>query len=537
MNLTFYRPTPPSVGIYSIAVNDNSYVNRNVMGECTAFIEFLRSTPITILPGDYAVIFGETYFVKDTPLPLRDIGRLKYQLTLYGTVNELEKAIYFINDSSGVDNTASTSWSCTPLEFLTQLVVNMNRINPGQWTAGSCIEASAKTLILNNNNCLEALQAATTLWDTHYRVDNFTISLDKIDSETVIPLGVGKDQGLREITANKNNNSEVITKLFPYGSDQNSPTGQKLQIAAITYPGATVLIEGVKEFEDIYPQIVLEITSMVAISLPPDNIYPWELGTAALGFDLNDYLIPGITPRISFLTGELAGLTFNFIRPPMEVFILQITTLGGVVIPGPTGYNPAIGDTFELIGLEMPEVWIEEAQERLLEAAEAYLQEVQPKLKLNVKTDDLYFKRNDVDIPLNVKLNLVSDIIPELADPGRETEVLGYKRYIKQPWRYDNIVVGDVANVNPFDGRVGKIVESQIFKTTIINEGGADSHYEHTQLEASAEWTVRHNLGKKPSVAVTGATGETRDAKVMYLTPNTLKVIFSRPATGSAICN
>lgn len=535
MNVTFYRPNGATAS--TVKLTDNSYVSRSVMGECIAYVEFLTVDAVGLQSGDRCILLGDTYFVRDQVIPVRDVNRLKYQLTLYGTVNELEKAIYFISDSTGVDNTAKTSWDCTPQEFLDQLIVNLKRIQPGAaWAAGSCLEAEAKTLDFNYNNCLEALQAAAELFETHWSVSEFTVSLNKIDSSTVIPLEVGKDKGLRNIAANKSGDSKVITRLYAYGSSFNNPLGLPLMIPPVDYPWANQIIEGVKEFDDIFPQVVIEITNMVELIGPPPNVYPWELWPD-FRFSLNDYLITGVNPRITFLTGELSGHTFNFLYLPLQgdYVILYKTLPDGTVIPGPSGYNPAVGDTFEISGIEMPLDFVEEAQARLLAAAEAYLEASQLKLKLNLTTDDLYFERNSISIPLGVKVSVTSDIILNLV--AVDTEVLGYKRYITRPYKYDSLVVGDVAVSSPFSNRVEKIVERTILKQTTVETGVSDKSYVHTQVTPSAEWTVRHNLDKLPSVMVTNGSAIVRDAQVTYLNKNTVRINLSEPGTGFVYCN
>lgn len=525
----FYRG---AVNILNVNVTDASYVNRNVMGDCTAYVEFMSPEAIELAPGDFTTILGHKYFVKDYPLPLRDVARLKYQLTLNGTVHELEKAIYFIKNSTGIDNTAQTSWFVTPLEFLVQLTENMERLQPdANWQVGDCMIGESKTIELSNNNCLEALQAAAELWDTHYDVTQNQISLIKIDSAPTLTLKVGKGLGLREITGNRSNNNPVITKLFAYGSDKNNPLGQNLAIPAVLWPGASEIIEGIHVFEDIFPQIVVTVTSVFHM------VYDVTLGTDPIGFDINDYRIPGVNPRITFLSGELNGLTFNLDWSGQTTFVPIPYKEGGVVIPGATGYNPVVGDKFEIWGINMPEIYINDAKARLLAAALDYLANSQAKVKLNLTIDEIVFRTNSLLVECGMKIKVVSDIIPQFLTPGVSCEVLGYRRSILQPWKYDNVIVGDVLLKKAFDNRVEKVIERVILKQTEVITGVSDKQYTHTQIDPAAEWLVRHNLSKHPAVMITNDDYTVRDGAVTYLTPNTLKINFSVPSTGYVICN
>jgi hypothetical protein len=521
--------------ITPVEVTENSYVNRNVMGECTAYIEFFTDEPVSIAHGDYCVLLGDQYFIKDQVIPTREVNRLKYQLTLYGTVHELEKVVYFISDSTGEGITADVSWSCTPLEFLNQLIVNLIRVHTlVPWNAGSCLSAPAKTITLKNNNCLEALQAAAELFGTHWEVKHHTIRLNKLVNENLLTLEVGKNKGLREITANKGSDSKLITRLYAYGSDQNSPTGQPLAIDPIDQPGAIEVIEAIEVFDDIFPQFLLAVTLVVHTG-PYSNV----LLTNPTGFNIPDYIIQGQTPQLTFLSGECNGLTFTLAWTDYmgEIGYVPLPRAlpDGTVIPGSPGYEIFPGDKFEIWNVTMPDYFMDEARLRLQEAAEAYLNDHQMKTKLNLFCDEIYFRRNMLSLSLHDRLNVISDIVLQLASPGVEVEVIGYKKRIVKPWLYDSLTVGDVVLKETGSSTMTQIIEKIILKT--IETGVDDKHFVHAQQTSSAEWFVTHALGKKPAVSLLNFDGSTKDGQIVFLSPNTLKVLFSVPGTGYAICN
>lgn len=529
----FYRG---AINILTVQATDASYVSRSVMGECTAYLEFMRDEPAELVAGDYCTLHGDRYIIEDVPLPFRDVARLKYQVKLKGTVHELEKAVFFITDSTTLDDTSKTSWNCTPLQLLSAVVDNLERLQPSAgWQLFECIIAPAKTIELNNNTCLEVLRMAAEAWDIHYDVTQFKLSLLKIDSLEAYTLGVGKGLGLREITANRSNNTPVYTKVYAFGSNKNNPLGQRLTIPPVVWPGASVIIETVQEFDDIFPQIVVTVKSIIHM------IYDVTLRTDAIGFDIVDYMIPGQNPRITFLSGQLKGMSFNLWWYGQDTFApipyRPDPSNQSLVIPGATGYNPVAGDTFEICGIDMPLLYVNEAKARLEAAALAFLAKSQAKLKLNLTCDEIEFRRSIIDVGCGMKLRLISDIIPQLYTPGVAAEVLSYRRSITQPWKYDQLIVGDVLLTRAFENRVEKVIERTILKQTEIITGISDKEYVHNQVEASAEWTVKHNLDKYPAVSVTGDDLSTRDAQVTYLSPNTIKINFSVPAIGLAICN
>jgi hypothetical protein len=61
--------------------------------------------------------------------------------------------------------------------------------------------------------------------------------------------------------------------------------------------------------------------------------------------------------------------------------------------------------------------------------------------------------------------------------------------------------------------------------------------YIHSQMSASAEWTINHNMGKYPSVAVVDSAGNAILGEVQYINENSLVVGFSAPFAGKAYLN
>lgn len=65
--------------------------------------------------------------------------------------------------------------------------------------------------------------------------------------------------------------------------------------------------------------------------------------------------------------------------------------------------------------------------------------------------------------------------------------------------------------------------------------GGAT--YVHAQSTPAAVWTVAHNLGRRPSIAVTDHLGNVLIADVQYLDAGLAQITHSVPVIGYAYCN
>lgn len=64
--------------------------------------------------------------------------------------------------------------------------------------------------------------------------------------------------------------------------------------------------------------------------------------------------------------------------------------------------------------------------------------------------------------------------------------------------------------------------------------GTSGAGYVHTQGTAVATWVIAHNLGYRPSVAVTSVGGIEVEAEVAHITNTLLEVRFATPYAGQA---
>lgn len=66
---------------------------------------------------------------------------------------------------------------------------------------------------------------------------------------------------------------------------------------------------------------------------------------------------------------------------------------------------------------------------------------------------------------------------------------------------------------------------------------GGDINYEHRQEVASSVWTINHNLGKIPAVAVIDSGNTIVYGDIVYPDLNTVILTFSSEFTGKAYLN
>lgn len=89
----------------------------------------------------------------------------------------------------------------------------------------------------------------------------------------------------------------------------------------------------------------------------------------------------------------------------------------------------------------------------------------------------------------------------------------------------------DVYRINYSDG------SSSTFEVYNGEDGKGASSYVHTQLVASAEWTISHNMGKYPSVSIVDSGDNIVMGDVRYIDENTVTVRFNGAFSGTAYLN
>ena len=112
-----------------------------------------------------------------------------------------------------------------------------------------------------------------------------------------------------------------------------------------------------------------------------ETIPPFKIYLKDIGFDINDYFTDE-TPTISMKSGMCGGREFEILRDadkPVKQGDMWVLTCNRVYDEGLNLYFPykdftiKAGDKFVLLGIDMPDVYIKAASQRLLTASKEYL--------------------------------------------------------------------------------------------------------------------------------------------------------------------
>lgn len=289
----------------------------------------------------------------------------------------------------------------------------------------------------SNLTCWDALALVHSVFGANFTIKGRTITIGASGIAVGNLFSYGKGNGLYSIERNAESNQKIVTRLRAYGSTRNMPTGYYRNIEGGNVPNnmavthlmlpsfptstldpyidsknlaelgvreGTVFFDGSSDLEEIYPTmegITAEDLKSAGINvdsegfldevvsaeqIADDGITPKEGEIQAtftitikdVGFDINEHLSTSGNATISMKNGMCGGREFEIVECKKEESNYVLTcnrvedTSLSLYFPY-KDYQIKEGDKFVFLNLEMPDVYIKAASQRLLSAATEYL--------------------------------------------------------------------------------------------------------------------------------------------------------------------
>lgn len=460
-------------------------------------LNFELTTFVEILIGDY-IVFEKTqsvYRLNIAPEVVEIPKRFKYTCKFEGSIHELEKTKVFLEtekESGGYYMDYKFSLTGNANSFLDFIILNLNRNSSIQYVKGNYDETDTITVDFNNWNVFEAVNQLSSLLSFDWYLDGNTLHFTKRVNNLAYVFQVGLHTGFTEITRVLVERQKIETVVYGFGSTKNLPprTGEDVnydspvlsenRLAFEGVDGESKLennvdkygrIESVQEF-DIYPEFTGAVGTVVDERTFQDN---------TIEFDINDYLLADIKPKITFISGKLIGLTFNISydhstkQITMDYYSDESGEYPNDIIFAETG------DEYKIFDIAFPESYITDAQQRLQEATQAYLDESSENLtSYSGKIDHSYILKNNIVLNLGDTIRIVSPVF-RIDDYYEIKEII---QNINKPEEYE-IKFGDLLpkglisqlqditfNTNQSIYTVSSNSVSQNTVNNIVNEGG-----------------------------------------------------------------
>lgn len=385
--------------LVTIKPDDNSIQTKSIAGENSLTIVFKDSRNINFHINDWCTVFGERYNINKLPADKKTNKTLyEYTVEYKSEGFDLAKAQFkFLGD----DNTwkeSNFSFNGKILDFLSLIVANANRVSSG-WTIGETIPSDYKNLDFTTDNCYNVLGRIASEFGTEFWIDGKTINLSKKQKETGLILKQGKDRGLYTITRMATDSNSLVTRLYAEGSDKNLKSDYRnfstrlKMTGGLSYVEQNIakygVIEATQVFDDIYPHRTGKLTSA-------DATDPFTFVDSSMDFNVNDYLLPGVTAKVVFNTGQLSGYTFeiaSYDNANKRFHINKNKDETSIDVPSFL-LHPSIGDEYVLVDIFMPQSYIDAAEALLKQKAlEVLAANSEPLVTFSVEIDPVFIKK------------------------------------------------------------------------------------------------------------------------------------------------
>lgn len=429
--------------------------NSSLMGDDYISLQIVSDKWLSFDKGDKIIVDGFDYSIRTTTTRgIEGANHYTFEPIFYGPMYDLMKTIYRNCDRYGKSDRSTFDLTYTIKEFVQVLIFNLNRDYPGLWAfdENNCPETEALTLQFSGNNCLQVLQ-------TLCNKDNFnleflitqddnvrTIHIGKFGQRVNPPGGAeyfewGKGNGLYKLKEQKVDDKAIITRLWVEGGTTNIRTdyrnyAERLQLPYprrynrkkhVLYDGTVVEpnteLIGISDDSKRYledAQLAAKIGSDED-SKTYDKIFPTRTGKVTalvdgdinafiddtMDFDLNAkndsgtiYLVDGVTAKITFTSGLLAGQQFEleakggYDHVTKKFRLIPFTDKRGLTIPttDTEAYRIRIGDTYKITDIFLPESYEQNAEEDLWYAGmDDFKPATQAKAQYSLTLDRLYF--------------------------------------------------------------------------------------------------------------------------------------------------
>lgn len=428
---------------------------KSLMSNDTVKITLRTTQPYLFGKGDRVVINGETYKIRTTQeRQLQTEDDYIHTLTFYGVMYDLMKCQYRNCDANGNSTKAIFDLTYSIKDFVKVAIYNLNRDNPGEWAFDeqNCPDTEPITVSFSKSNVLQVIQdlCSKDKFNLEFRITTTngvnTIHIGQFGEVVTPPSGAdyfeyGKGNGLWQLKERKVDDKAIITRLWAEGGSQNIKSGYRDYSDRIQFPypqrvnarqhklkDGTVIpagsqtigitddakrymedvamsqAMGVEEetqtFDDIYPKRTGEVTALGGSVL--------EFVDNTMDFDLNEkdsegntkYLIDGTSAKLTFITGKLAGQEFElskYTHGTKTFKLIAYTDERGLKIPteDTDAFRFVVGDKYKLTDINMPDSYVQAAEEDLWYAALDYFNEAkQARCQYELTFDRSYFLEN-----------------------------------------------------------------------------------------------------------------------------------------------
>jgi len=416
------------VDIIMLPLNAAKYSNK-IMAEHGLSFSYDNVASLGLRVGDTILYKGEEYTLNQVE-DFRKMSRFisSYDFVFEGTRHTLSTLF--------LDHLGSRkfTFSGTTEEWLHLIVDCANSKNSG-WTIGEFEDLGRVTVEFDSTYILDALTMVAQALNAEWGIRGKVISLKKtIGTPRALTFEYGKGNGLYSLSRKSLQNKKIVTRAYARGGDKNLPEGMFNYFNIPGYVEKNVSLYGIREGElideDIYPQRTSTITAISQI-----NKQFFTITDVAIDFDLNGQRIEGESAYVVFKSGLLEGNQFEIhsYNNSTKTIRFKANDEGNGALFPTENVHAEIGDKYTLIGIRMPQSYIDAATAELTAKRQEYLDSNSiPRIVYELEVDYIQLKRWSTNLEAGDIVRLVDNDkgidaeirITELSYPAHYPEVI-----------------------------------------------------------------------------------------------------------------
>ncbi|WP_114937583.1 phage tail protein [Mucilaginibacter endophyticus] len=411
--------------ISQLPVYDDLAINRALMGVDEIPVQIELPGTLYCPIGSYIIYNNWKYTVNTIPSPTvtGDANGLKYKYSIV-----FESPFYKLYDKKFKHLNNKTFEFYGDLESLCYLVVsNINEIDSG-WTVGICDDLGKKTLSFDKHTCRTALDTIAEAFGCEWYPSGIGKTINFVKQAgnlTTLVFQYGRGKGLYSLGYEYQNDENIVTRAFGYGSSKNLPKnyrdgatqlmfdGYYLDKNILKPDGVTPLYgikEGDYEDEDIFPSVAGVVSGLSAYDADSGV---FTITDSALSFNLNTYFSQD-TAKVTFTSGQLQGQDFeiqSYDNTAKTIKVKKSQDAAGNTLPNET-VTAEIGDTYTLTDMYMPDEVVAAAEDLLKTKTQEWLNEnCVPRVLYTLELDPLYARDNGIILKPGDQIRVVDNAL------------------------------------------------------------------------------------------------------------------------------
>lgn len=497
--IIIYAPSGDSY--ISVPVTRDAIISCSLMGDCYTLLSFRHNQLLPISRGFAIYHSVRKWEIMDEVFPQRDAnGGYKYELKFYAQQHHMKRCRVFWTQNNIREATFNLT---TTLSTYAKLICdNMNAFlsngeakNIMHWSVGSIPEElNEKSLnyAFNGVTCWNAVDDIAKLFEVEWWVEDdskknsATLNFGKCELNEVEDFEEGKI--VKELpTPRRGDSSEYGTRFYVFGGTRNLPedynankqggetnhvSEKRLHLPdGVPYIDAynglkgCDVVEQVVFLDYIYPKNTETVTDVFTRKVTADGkIYTyWNIVCENTAF-VPSNMIENAPLSAVFTSGSLNGREFElYIEKKNDLTFDKTFEIndktdgsGDTAVTIPNEYlKPEIGDTFVLTGVKLPERYVREAENTLLEMAAEVVKERSGDTTIyECSTNVPYCTKNDKSFELGQRVRLKGGAF---GDTGRLSRIQKLERKLYN--KYDAVYsIGDNTPYSKYNFLQGKIV-------------------------------------------------------------------------------